>query len=81
MALEVSFTEIQAATREAAEDARLVFANERLVALLVPASQGWFLQVGFGPCEKEGMIFETLAAAADWVRECFGRRPPIMMLR
>ena len=74
MIVDVSFTAVRAATRSAAEDAHLIFADQQLVALLVPAQDGWFLQVGFGPCDREGLIFETLSAAASWVRECFRAR-------
>lgn len=69
--VDVSFTEVCAATRRASEDARLVFADQCLAAILLPAEGGWFLQVGFGPCDHEAMVFDTLASAADWVRDCF----------
>jgi hypothetical protein len=67
----VSFTEVCAATRRASEDAHLVFADQCLAAVLLPAERGWFLQAGFGPCDHEAMVFDTLSSAADWVRECF----------
>lgn len=73
MILDVNFTEVQAATQSAAEEAYLIFANQQLVALLLPAQEGWYLQIGFGPCEREGLIFDTLNAAASWVRECFSK--------
>ena len=69
MPVQVRFEAIRAATAEAAEDAHLVFANRELVALLVPAEAGWYLQLGLGPCEREGLIFETLDAADTWVHE------------
>lgn len=69
MRVHVSFEPIRAATRQAAEDAHLVFANQQLVAFLVPSDEGWYLQLGLGPCEREGLIFETLDAAEIWVRE------------
>lgn len=76
MIVDVSFTAVQAATRSTAEEAHLIFANQQLVALLLPAQEGWYLQVGFGPCDREGLIFETLNAAASWVRECFSAGRP-----
>ncbi|MGH1574910.1 hypothetical protein ACRAWG_35065 [Methylobacterium sp. P31] len=69
--VEVSFTQVCAATRQASEDGRLVFADQCLAAVLLPAEQGWFVQAGFGPCDHEAMFFDTLASVADWVRECF----------
>lgn len=69
--VEVSFTQVCAATRRASEDARLVFADRSLAAVLLPAERGWFLEAGFGPCDHEAMVFDTLSSAADWVRECF----------
>ena len=70
MPVQVRFEAVRAATSEAAEDAHLVFANRQLVALLVPAEAGWYLQLGLGPCEREGLIFETLGAVERWVHEC-----------
>ena len=73
MLTDVSFEPIQAATREAAEDGYLVYANRQLVALLVPAETGWFLQLGLGPCEREGLIFNQLREAEIWVLTCLSR--------
>jgi hypothetical protein len=69
--VDVSFTEVCAATRRASEDAHLVFADQCLAAVLLPAEGGWYLQAGFGPCDHEVIVFDTLSSAADWVRECF----------
>ncbi|MGH1571825.1 hypothetical protein ACRAWG_15495 [Methylobacterium sp. P31] len=67
----MSFTQVCAATRRDSEDAHLVFADQCLAAILLPAEWGWFLQAGFGPCDHEAMVFDTLSSAADWVRACF----------
>ena len=69
--VEVSFTEVCAATRQASEDAHLVFADRCLAAVLLPTDQGWFMQAGFGPCDHEAIFFDTLSSAADWVQERF----------
>ena len=69
--VEVSFTKVCAATRQASEDARLVFADQCLAAVLLPTERGWFMQAGFGPCDHEVMFFDTLSSAADWVRTRF----------
>jgi hypothetical protein len=69
--VEVSFTEVCAATRQASEDAHLVFADQCLAAVLLPTEDGWFMQAGFGPCDHEAMFFDTLSSAADWVQERF----------
>jgi hypothetical protein len=70
MSIDVSFEPVRAATREAAEDGYLVYADRQLVALLVPADTGWFLQLGLGLCAREGMIFGRLRDAETWVRAC-----------
>jgi hypothetical protein len=69
--VEVSFTEVYAATRQGSEGAHLVYADQYLAAVLLPAEQGWFVQAGFGPCDQEAMFFDTLSSAADWVQDCF----------
>jgi hypothetical protein len=52
------------------EGAYLLWVHGRLVALLVEAESGWFLQFGLGPFEAEGLIFASLGDAEDWVRRC-----------
>lgn len=69
MPAEISFQSVRAATRDGSEDARLVFLDGALTALLVPAETGWFLQFSLGPREQEGLIFTTLAMAETWIRE------------
>lgn len=68
MTLQVRFQPVTAATQQACEPAQLIWVDQHLAALLVPAEVGWFLQVGFGRCEGEGLLFATLEAAEDWVR-------------
>jgi hypothetical protein len=68
MTIHVRFQPVTAATQQAHEPVQLVWANQHLAALLVPAEVGWFLQIGFGRCEGEGIVFANLAAAEDWVR-------------
>ncbi len=70
---------VQLATRRGREDGHLVLVNEAVAAVLVrilpepheKPEEGWFLQVGFGPCNREGLIFPTLEAAAVWTRAQF----------
>lgn len=69
MPTDVSFETVRAATRNGSEDARLVYLDRTLMALLVPAETGWFLQFSLGGSEQEGLIFATLAAAEAWIRE------------
>jgi hypothetical protein len=69
--VEVSFSEVCAATRQGSEGAHLVYADQCLAAVLLPAEEGWFMQAGFGPCDHEAMFFDTLSLAADWVQERF----------
>lgn len=65
----VSFESVRAATANGTEDARLVYLDQALTALLVPADTGWFLQFSLGRGEREGLIFETLAAAECWIQD------------
>ncbi len=73
------FIPIQLAALRGTEEARLVMVDAALAAVLVRIlpepddrpEEGWFLQVGFGPCNREGLIFPTLEAAAAWTRAQF----------
>ena len=73
----IKFTPISLATRKGQEPARLVCADDRLVAIIVPISpednesdtEGWYLEVGFGPCEADGVLFASFPAVETWVRE------------
>src|SRR5215204_313012 len=57
------------------EDAWLGVVKSHIVMILVRVadeeipveSQGWFMEIGFGPCRGEGRIFPTLDAAAKWI--------------
>ncbi len=77
MAISVDFRSVFLATRRDREPARLVSADGRIVCILVPISpkdnesetEGWYLEVGFGPCEAEALLFASLEAAETWVRE------------
>jgi hypothetical protein len=70
---------VQLAALRGSEEAHLVLVNEALAAVLVRVlpepderpEEGWFLQVGFGPCNREGLIFPTLEAAEVWTRAQF----------
>ena len=73
------FIPIQLAALRGTEEAHLVMVNAALAAVLVRIlpepderpEEGWFLQVGFGPCNREGLIFPTLEAAEVWTRAQF----------
>ena len=73
------FLPVQLATLRGSEEGHLVLVNEAVAAVLVRIlpepddrpEEGWFLQVGFGPCNREGLIFPTLEAAAVWTRAQF----------
>ena len=69
MPTKVSFESVRAATRSGSEEARLVYLDCKLMALLLPAETGWFLQFSLGGSEQEGLIFSTLAAAEAWIRD------------
>jgi hypothetical protein len=75
MATSIEFQSCRLATIGGSEEACLVFADGILMALLVrldgeaTSKPGWFLQMGFGPCDQEGLVFETWQAAAAWVEQ------------
>jgi hypothetical protein len=64
----ITFQEISAATNRDGEPGHLVWVRDRLVALLLKAEDGWFLQHGLGPLEQEGVLFQTIDAAEAWIR-------------
>jgi hypothetical protein len=75
MAIAIEFQSCRIATLRDSEDACLVLADGVVMALLVrldgdaTIKPGWFLQIGFGPCDQEGIVFETLEDAAAWVEQ------------
>jgi hypothetical protein len=73
--MRMTFQAITAATEQAHEPAQLMWANQHLVAVLVPADGGWFLEHGFGPCASEALLFETLDDAAGWAKNCMTAAP------
>ncbi|MGO4570834.1 hypothetical protein [Microvirga sp. 2TAF3] len=78
----VSFKPVFLATRDGGKSGRLVFAGDRLMAILVQAEdrdlQGdysgrWLVRVGFGPCSvppADG--FATLQEVSVWVSGLIG---------
>src|SRR4051794_36476412 len=64
----VRFQPIRLGSPSGGEDAWLGWANHHLVALLVRIQgtgiprrrHGWFLEAGYGPCRREGLLFPTL---------------------
>jgi hypothetical protein len=45
-----------------------------LFAILAPAGAadeepGWYLHLGFGPCDREGLIFRNLNEAGEWLEQ------------
>ena len=67
------FESCRIATLADSEEACLVLADGIVMAVLVrlnadaTSKPAWYLQTGFGPCDQEGVVFETLEAAAAWV--------------
>ena len=78
MTLVIRFEPIRVGSNCNGEEAYLGLANEQLVTVLVrlpneddPSVQdSWYLETGFGPCDREGLIFSTLSAAEAWIRRC-----------
>jgi len=73
--LELEFQDCQIATLDSSEEGRICLADGivfAVVARMVSGStddDGWYLLTGFGPCEQEGIIFQTLEDAARWIRD------------
>ncbi len=78
MTLQIRFQPVTAATLQACEPAQLVWTDQHLSAVLLPAENGWFLQIGFGPCDAEGLLFADLEAVEDWVRCRMGWPKPTL---
>jgi hypothetical protein len=70
----VDIIPVRIATSTGSEDALLCAVEGVVYALLVPVAknggQAWFLHTGFGCCEQEGLIFDTLDDASRWIAEC-----------
>lgn len=71
----VRFEPIRLGGNYVGEEACLGLIRSHVVTILVRVedetlpceSQGWFLEIGFGPCRGEGRLFQTLDAAARWM--------------
>ena len=81
MRIDVTFEPIRAATLVAPEDGYLVYADQQLVALLLPAESGWFLRLGLGHCEQEGLIFRRFTEVEAWVRTCLSEASEMTHLK
>ena len=75
MSVQVKFEPVTVVTEHGSEQAQLVWADKHLVAVLVPAEAGWFLQIGFGPCAGEGVLFATTEMATAWVHHRMMQAP------
>ena len=72
--MKVSLQPVRVANRHE-EEGMLVFADDRLVAVLVRLSDiheglagEWFVETGFGPLEgREHPVFADLKAAEEWI--------------
>ncbi len=78
--LEPIFQECHVAAHKGDEEARLCLVGGTIYAVLVrhagnaAEESGWYLLMGFGPCDREGMIFGNLELAAEWIREAIEQR-------
>lgn len=64
---------IKVASGRVPDDACLCLVNDVLVSVLVRLEESfrgseapWYLEMGFGPCTGEGIIFPTLEDAREW---------------
>ncbi|MDR7039289.1 MULTISPECIES: hypothetical protein [Methylobacterium] len=88
--VEITLQPVQIGTLTADTDGRLVFADGKLVAVLVRLSEElhsadgnagqWCVEAGFGACEV-GMLavrFDSLEAARSWVADQISTKAPAM---
>jgi hypothetical protein len=74
-ALELEFQDCKIATLDGSEEGRICLADGIVFAVLARLGsdsaddQGWYLLTGFGRCEQEGIIFQTLDEAGNWIRD------------
>jgi hypothetical protein len=65
------FQSCRLATRDGSEGGVLCVRDGVLFAILAPAGSdeqpGWYLHLGFGPCDREGLIFRNLNEAGEWL--------------
>ena len=62
------------ATPDGSEEGVLCMRDGVLFAILAPAGAvgeepGWYLHLGFGPCDREGLIFRNLNEAGEWLEQ------------
>jgi hypothetical protein len=73
----ITFKPVWLAAKYDGEEAQLTFVDEHLMAVWVRVegegqplgSHAWFLEIGFGPCRGEGVLFPTLSAVEAWIRD------------
>ncbi len=69
----IAFQNCRIATSDGSEEAVLCLRDGVILALLVrqgvngARDQGWYLHSGFGPCQREGLVFKTLEEARAWI--------------
>ena len=70
----VEFRSCRIAASAGVEDGRICLVNDIIYAVLIrllsssPEEQGWYLQIGFGPCDQEGLLFTRLSEAESWIQ-------------
>ncbi len=67
-------------TSSGSEEGWLCLKDDVIFAILVREGgnvgekQGWYLQIGFGPCEAEGLVFGSVEQALQWLKERTGKK-------
>jgi len=74
MKAEIVFYPITLRGQYCGEEARAGFVDGMLTTILLPLAtnvssepEGWFQEIGFGPCAGEGRLFPNLEAAEAWM--------------
>ncbi len=76
MILDVVFQSTSVGISETKEPACLGMVGEHILVILISSTDTnseqknalWYLEAGFGPCDQQGIMFETLDDASSWIR-------------
>lgn len=65
--LSVRIQSVRTMTVTASEPGHLIWVGGCLAGLVMEAEGGWYLQIGFGPFDREGLLFSNLADVVAWI--------------
>jgi hypothetical protein len=76
----IHFVSIPIGPPDAQEDGYLGFFFNHVVAIFIRSRDVpgettqpcWYLDTGFGPCDQQGIMFNSLESAGAWIQERLG---------